>query len=98
MGKLVTLVLLGSLLCKALSGHWPWELWQKGEQSQKEAQARGLLGVNRQATRAEIVDAHRRQIARVHPDRGGTNEAVHAANAARDLLLARLDRIEAGRA
>jgi hypothetical protein len=26
----------------------------------------------------------------VHPDRGGSNEAVHEANAARDLLLARL--------
>ena len=30
--------------------------------------------------------------ARVHPDRGGSNEAVHDANAARDLLLARLER------
>ncbi|MFM6831362.1 MAG: molecular chaperone DnaJ, partial [Novosphingobium sp.] len=32
----------------------------------------------------------RRLIAQVHPDRGGSNEAVHEANAARDLLLARL--------
>jgi hypothetical protein len=97
MGKLITLVLLGSVLCKALSGHWPWELWQKSEQSQKEAQARALLGLDRQATRAEISEAHRRKLAQVHPDRGGTNEAVHAATAARDLLLARLDRIEAGK-
>ncbi len=34
-------------------------------------------------------------IAQVHPDRGGSNEQVHAANAARDLLLARLERKEA---
>ncbi len=95
MGKLVILLLLGALACRVLTGSWPWQLWQKSEQSQKEAQARSLLGVNRNATRAEIGEAHRRRIAQVHPDRGGTNEAVHAVTAARDLLLARLDRIEA---
>jgi DnaJ homolog subfamily C member 19 len=31
--------------------------------------------------------AHRRLIARIHPDRGGSTEQVHEANAARDLLL-----------
>ena len=95
MGKLVILLLLGALACRVLTGSWPWQLWQKSEQSQKEAQARSLLGVSRNATRAEIGEAHRRQIVQVHPDRGGTNEAVHQATAARDLLLARLDRIEA---
>jgi curved DNA-binding protein CbpA len=50
-----------------------------------------LLGVDRSATRDAIIEAHRRLIARVHPDRGGSNEQVHAANAARDLLLARLE-------
>lgn len=90
MGKLIVLLALAAVLCRALTGEWPWQLWQKSEQSQKEAMARSLLGVNRNATRAEIGEAHRRKIAQVHPDRGGTNEAVHAATAARDLLLARL--------
>ena len=49
-----------------------------------------MLGVDRSAKREAIIEAHRRLIARVHPDRGGSNDAVHAANAARDLLLARL--------
>ena len=39
----------------------------------------------------------RRVLAKVHPDRGGSNEAVHQATAARDLLLARLDRQETGK-
>ncbi len=39
------------------------------------------------ASRAEIIEAHRRLVAMVHPDRGGTNDQVHEANAARDLLL-----------
>ncbi|TXH33815.1 MAG: molecular chaperone DnaJ [Burkholderiaceae bacterium] len=92
MGKLLTLLLLAAIACRVLTGQWPWQLWAKSERSQAEAQARALLGVNRSARREEIVDAHRRLIARVHPDRGGSNEAVHDANAARDLLLARLER------
>ncbi|HMT46382.1 MAG: hypothetical protein RL702_656 [Pseudomonadota bacterium] len=92
LGKLLTLLLLAAIACRVLTGQWPWQLWAKSERSQAEAQARALLGVNRSARREEIVDAHRRLIARVHPDRGGSNEAVHDANAARDLLLARLER------
>jgi hypothetical protein len=97
MGKLITALILASLACRVLTGQWPWQLWASSERSQQEARARSLLGVNRTATRDEIGEAHRRLIARVHPDRGGTNEAVHEANAARDLLLARLERTETTR-
>lgn len=94
MGKLVTFLILACLACRALSGQWPWQLWAGSERAQQEARARTLLGLGMAATRGEIAEAHRRLITRVHPDRGGTNEAVHEANAARDLLLARLERIE----
>ena len=40
--------------------------------------------------RDEIVEAHRRLLGMVHPDRGGTSAQVHEANAARDLLLDQL--------
>ena len=96
MGKLLILVLLASLATKWLSGRWPWQLLQDSERSQKEALARALLGVDRSASRTDIADAHRRLLAQVHPDRGGSNEAVHQATAARDLLLARLARTETG--
>jgi hypothetical protein len=43
-----------------------------------------------QCPREDIIDAHRKLLSRVHPDKGGTNEAVYEANAARDLLLERL--------
>jgi DnaJ family protein C protein 19 len=92
LAKLLTILLLAALACRVMTGHWPWKLWAKSERSQAEVQARALLGVSRSARREEIVDAHRRLIAQVHPDRGGSNEAVHDANAARDLLLARLER------
>lgn len=94
MGKIFIILLLAALGCRVLTGKWPWELWANSERSQAEAQARALLGVARSARREEIVDAHRRLLARVHPDRGGSNEAVHAATAARDLLLVRLERTE----
>jgi DnaJ family protein C protein 19 len=93
--KVIALVLLAVLACRVLTRRWPWELWAISERSQAEAQARALLGVDRSARRAAIIEAHRRLIAQVHPDRGGSNDAVHAANAARDLLLARLERTEA---
>ena len=57
---------------------------------QAKAQARALLGVPFAASRNEILDAHKRLIARVHPDRGGSTDLVHEANGARDLLLADL--------
>ena len=96
MGKLLILALLASLATKWLSGRWPWQLMQESERSQKEAMARALLGVDRSASRTDITEAHRRLLAQVHPDRGGSNEAVHQATAARDLLLARVSRTETG--
>lgn len=92
MGKLLTLLLLAMLAARLLSGRWPWELWAISERAQDEAQARALLGVGRDARRQDIAEAHRRLLARVHPDRGGTADQVHAATRARDLLLARLER------
>jgi len=38
-----------------------------------------------------IRQAHRRLIGQVHPDRGGSADLTRRVNAARDLLLARLD-------
>ncbi|MDP3676913.1 MAG: J domain-containing protein [Novosphingobium sp.] len=90
MSKLLVLLVLASVACRMLAGRWPWELFKAGTAAADEAQARAVLGVGRNATAAEISEAHRRLIAQVHPDRGGSNELVHEANAARALLLARL--------
>jgi hypothetical protein len=55
-------------------------------------EARRLLGVRPDATLAEIREAHRRLIARVHPDAGGSDELAHRVNAARDALVAEMNR------
>ena len=88
--KLVLLALLACVAVKMLAGRWPWELWGPNAKEMAEKRARNLLGVSPSAGYDEVIDAHRRLLMKVHPDRGGTSDAVHEANAARDLLLARL--------
>ena len=77
-----------SLACRWALGKWQRDYLQaKPKRGQAVFRARKLLAVRDGADRTEIVEAHRRLIAMVHPDRGGTNGQVHEANAARDLLL-----------
>ena len=54
-----------------------------------EAEARSILGIDRTADADAIRSAHRRLIASVHPDRGGSTDLTRRVNAARDLLLKR---------
>ena len=86
MGRLLVYAVLAVIVWKMASGRWPWES-KTSTRSQAVFRARKLLGVRAGADRVEIIEAHRRLLAMVHPDRGGTSEQVHEARAARDLLL-----------
>ena len=88
--KLIVRAVLASLVIRFATGQWPWVLWQGRDTRKGEKHARVLLGVAPDAPRETIIDAHRRLLTQIHPDRGGTNDAVFEANAARDLLLERL--------
>ena len=77
---------LGVLAWRLVTGRWPWER-KLTTRAQAVFRARKLLGVPAAASRDEILAAHKRLVAMVHPDRGGTDGQVHEANAARDLLL-----------
>lgn len=85
--KFLWLLVVALLAFRLFLGRWPWEPARTAVRSQATVQARNLLGVRDGASREDIIDAHRRLVAQVHPDRGGTNEQVHEANSARDLLL-----------
>ncbi|MGE3691219.1 MAG: molecular chaperone DnaJ [Novosphingobium sp.] len=82
---------MATAACKLITRRWPWDFLRPAPtRSQALFRARKLLGVRAGASRQDIVEAHRRLVAMVHPDRGGTNAQVHEANAARDLLFEEL--------
>lgn len=73
-----------------------WAAYRRGRSAPTKAMpvddARRLLGVGEHASAAEIGEAHRRLIARVHPDRGGSAELAQRVNVARDTLLSAIER------
>lgn len=88
MGKLLFLAIGALLLWRLWAGRWPWQ--PKPDPVLRAAER--VLGVSHTAGRDAILQAHRRVIARVHPDRGGSAQDVHRADDARDVLLKALDR------
>jgi DnaJ homolog subfamily C member 19 len=90
--RLAILLLIVCLVFRWAFGQWPWQglAGKDSLRRQAIAKARALLGVPTGASREEIIAAHRRLAALVHPDRGGSNDALREANAARDVLLTEL--------
>lgn len=89
--RIAILLLIVCLLFRWAFGQWPWEAVRaRPTRGQAVLKARKLLRVEKGASREQILAAHRRLIAVVHPDKGGSNSEVHDANAARDLLLGEL--------
>lgn len=84
--RLVVFVAIVLIVYRWITGRWPWQPKFSTRQQAIE-RARRLLGVEVGAGREDIISAHKRLVALVHPDRGGSNDQVHEANAARDLLL-----------
>ena len=86
--KYAILLAVVCILFRWALGKWPWQLLNPpATRSQALFKARKLLRVEEDASRDQILAAHKRLVSMVHPDRGGSNAAVHEANDARDLLL-----------
>ncbi len=90
----VELMLRGNMLfaagVAAATAAWAWSdaLRRRiADLPMDEVEARSILGVGPSADSDEIRAAHRRLIAQVHPDRGGSGELARRVNAARDRLL-----------
>ena len=74
------------------AGWWFWfrtggKLRWRGTDRMTHEDARRLLDVPIDATTEEIRAAHRRLVARVHPDVGGSADLTRQVNAAKDTLL-----------
>jgi hypothetical protein len=93
------LLMKGNLLAGAalMAASLLWAAWRRKPRAAPTPampadEARRLLGVPADASLAEIREAHRRLIARVHPDAGGSAELATRVNAARDALVAEMNR------
>jgi preprotein translocase subunit Sec63 len=85
-GKLVLALVLAGVV-------YLW--WRSGAvagSAMRPNEARTLLGLGEGASADDIRAAHRRLIAKVHPDAGGSAGLATRVNAARDALIAELKR------
>jgi len=87
--KILIIAVLAVLVWWMVTGRWPWQPAPTRRQRQID-RARKLLALPAGATRSDIHAAHRRLIATVHPDRGGSAAMATRANEARDLLIAQV--------
>ncbi|PID42813.1 MAG: molecular chaperone DnaJ [Gammaproteobacteria bacterium] len=51
-----------------------------------------ILGLEKGATKKQVIAAHRKLIQKFHPDRGGSNYLAHMINEAKSVLIAFLER------
>jgi hypothetical protein len=58
-----------------------------GQAQMTREEAYAVLGLEPGASRAQVLEAHRRLMQKVHPDRGGTNFLAAKINQAKDMLL-----------
>ena len=80
------------------SGEWNESQHRSGgsgpahaDSSMSVAEAREILGVNDSASKQEITYAHRKLMARLHPDKGGSTFLATRVNLAKDTLLSNMD-------
>ena len=58
-----------------------------GKQAMSQQQALEVLGLKADYTKQDVIEAHRRMMQKIHPDRGGSDYLAAQINQAKDTLL-----------
>jgi len=87
---MIKLIFLAALIAMA---YFAWKGAMAKRSAMTPADARALLGVSSEASLEDVREAHRRLIAKVHPDSGGSAELASRVNLARDTLVGELSRV-----
>jgi hypothetical protein len=88
-----SVAVLETYLDRRFGKHWREGRERRGgaasskSSSMSREEAIEILGVADHPSEAEIVEAHRRLIQKVHPDRGGSNYLAAKINQAKDVLI-----------
>ncbi len=87
-----SVAVLEAYLDRRLDSEWRAEAAREGQAPRSpddmtREQALAILGLEEGASREEIIQAHRRMMQKVHPDRGGSDFLAAQVNRAKALLL-----------
>ena len=82
--------LLMSYLNHRFGSQWQTSPPPDGNGNLTEESAYAVLGLQRGASKAEVVQAHRKMMQKVHPDRGGGGYLAAQINQAKDILISKL--------
>ena len=87
-----SVAVLEAYLDRRLDSEWRAEAAREGQAPRSpddltREQALAILGLEEGASREEIIQAHRRMMQKVHPDRGGSDFLAAQVNRAKTLLL-----------
>ncbi len=82
--------LLMSYLNHRFGNQWQTSPPSGGDGNLTEDSAYAVLGLHRGASKKDVIQAHRKMMQKVHPDRGGSDYLAAQINQAKDILISKL--------
>ena len=85
--KLFLIIRYLPILQRFASGYNKAKNQSRTRTGMSKAEAAQILGINENSTDEEIISAHKKEMQKHHPDKGGSKDIAAKINAAKDTLL-----------